>query len=48
MKKKIDIEAITLKLIAEKPEIALHDVAHAAGLSKSDEAERKARRFSMI
>ena len=39
---KIDIEALVLKLLAENSEINLHDVAHASGLSKSDEGDRKA------
>ncbi len=39
---KIDIEALVLKLLAEKSEISLHDVAHISGLSKSDEGDRKA------
>ena len=39
---KTDIEALALKMLAEKSEINLHDVAHASGLSKSDEGDRKA------
>lgn len=41
-KKRPDIEPIVLKLLSEKQEISLHDVAHASGLSKSDEGDRKA------
>ncbi|MGK5086553.1 Fic family protein [Bdellovibrionota bacterium FG-2] len=40
--KKTDIEAMILKLLAEKSEINLHDIAQASGLSKSDEGDRKA------
>lgn len=40
--KKDDIEALVLKLLTQKSEISLHDVAHASGLSKSDEGDRKA------
>jgi len=39
---KIDIEALVLKLLTQKSEISLHDVAHESGLSKSDEGDRKA------
>lgn len=46
-KKKVDIEAIVLKLLSKKQEISLHDVAHASGLSKSDEGERKAIRRAL-
>lgn len=42
MKNKAEIEALILKLLAERPELSLHDVAKAAGLSKSDEGDRKA------
>ncbi len=41
-KKKGDLEALVLKLLKEKTEISIHDVAQAAGLSKSDEGDRKA------
>ncbi len=41
-KKKADLEALVLKLLKEKMEIGIHDVAQAAGLSKSDEGDRKA------
>lgn len=41
-KKKIDIEALVLKLLAKKTAISLHDIAHESGLSKSDEGDRKA------
>lgn len=41
-KKKADIEALVLKLLKEKKEISVPDVAQAAGLSKSDEGDRKA------
>ena len=41
-KKKADLEALVLKLLKEKTEISIHDVAQAAGLSKSDEGDRKA------
>jgi Fic family protein len=37
-----ELEALVLKLLAEKPEISLHDVAFSSGLSKSDEGDRKA------
>jgi Fic family protein len=40
--KKIDIAAIVLRLLKEKPEVSLGDVAEAAGLSKSNESDRKA------
>src|SRR5713226_8523047 len=41
-KKRIDIEKAVLKLLAQKPQISLSDVAQASGLSKSDEGDRKA------
>ena len=41
-KKRPDLAALVLKLITEKTEISIHDVAQASGLSKSDEADRKA------
>ena len=41
-KKRPDLEALVLELIAKKTEISIHDVALASGLSKSDEADRKA------
>jgi len=41
-KKKADLEALVLKLLKEKTEISVHDVAQAAGLLKSDEGDRKA------
>jgi len=41
-KKRPDVESVALKLLSEKQEISLHDVAHASGLSKSDEGDRKA------
>ncbi|NQW45783.1 MAG: Fic family protein [Deltaproteobacteria bacterium] len=41
-KKKADLEALVLKLLKEKTKIGIHDVAQAAGLSKSDEGDRKA------
>jgi Fic family protein len=41
IKKKAEIEALILKLLEEKTEIGLHDVAQAAGLTKSDETDRK-------
>jgi hypothetical protein len=40
--RKIIIEELVLKLLAEKPEIRLRDVAQGSGLSKSDEGDRKA------
>ena len=40
--KRAEIEALVLKLLEEKSEIGLHDVAQAAGFSGSDEADRKA------
>ncbi len=42
IKKKVDLEALVLKLLEEKTEISVPNVAHAAGLSKSDEGDRKA------
>ena len=41
-KKKTDLEALFLTLLKEKKEISVPDVAHAAGMSKSDETDRKA------
>lgn len=41
-KKKADLEALVLKLLKEKTKIGIHDVAQAAGLSKSHEGDRKA------
>ena len=41
-KKRQDLHALVMKLITEKTEISIHDVALASGLSKSDEADRKA------
>ena len=41
-KKKADLEAFVLGLLREKTEISVSDVAQAAGLSKSDEGDRKA------
>lgn len=40
--KKINIETLILKLLTAKLEINLQDVAHVAGLDKSDEGDRKA------
>jgi predicted transcriptional regulator len=40
--KKAQIEALVLALLKEKAEIRVSDVAHAAGLSKSGEGDRKA------
>ena len=40
--KKTNLETLVLKLLKEKTEISVHDVALAAGLSKSDESDRKA------
>ena len=40
--KKADLEALVLALLKEKKEISVPDVAQAAGMSKSDEGERKA------
>ena len=37
-KKRPDLDALVLKLIAEKTKISVHDVALASGLSRSDEA----------
>ena len=42
LKKSVEIEALILKLLANKPEISLAEVAEAAQLSKSDEGDRKA------
>lgn len=39
---KLDLEKLILRLLEEKSEVGVHDVAQSAGLSKSDEAERKA------
>lgn len=41
-KKKADLEALVLALLKEKKEISVPDVAQAAGMSKSDEGDRKA------
>jgi hypothetical protein len=41
-KKKADLEALVLALLKEKKEISVPDVAQAAGMSKSDEGNRKA------
>lgn len=41
-KKKADLEALVLGLLKEKKEISVPDVAQAAGMSKSDEGDRKA------
>ncbi len=41
-KKKTDLEALVLWLLKEKTEISVPDVAQIAGLSKSDEGDRKA------
>jgi Fic family protein len=41
-KKKVDLEALVLALLREKKEISVPDVAQAAGMSKSDEGDRKA------
>jgi hypothetical protein len=41
-KKKADLEALVLKLVREKTAVSVPDVARAAGLSKSDEGDRKA------
>jgi|GEM_PF-5362948 len=40
--KKADLEALVLMLLKKKKEISVPDVAQAAGLSKSDEGDRKA------
>lgn len=40
--KKSNLETLIFKLLAEKPEISLGDVAVASGLSKAEEADRKA------
>ena len=42
-----DLEALVLELITQKAEIAVHDVAVASGLSKSNEADRKAIRRAL-
>jgi len=49
-RKKVDIKAHILALLKEKQEINLQDVAQASGLSKTDEADRKAisRMFSTL
>ena len=39
-KEKADLEAL-FKLLKEKTEIGIHDVAHAAGLSKSERRRSK-------
>lgn len=41
-KKKADLKALVLALLKEKKEISVPDVAQAAGMSKSNEADRKA------
>ncbi len=41
-KKRADLEALILALLKEKTEISVPDVAQAAGMSKSDEGDRKA------
>jgi Fic family protein len=41
-KKKIDLEALVLNLLKKTPEISVASVAQEAGLSKSDEGDRKA------
>ncbi len=42
IRKSDNIEAHIERLLAERTEIGIHDVAQAAGLSKTDEADRKA------
>ena len=42
MTNKINIEQIVLKLLSDKSEISLQDVAHVTGLNRSDEGDRKA------
>ncbi len=41
-KKKDDLEALVLALLKDRKEISVPDVANAAGMSKSDEGDRKA------
>lgn len=41
-KKKVDLEKLILGLLKERAEISVPDVAQAAGMSKSDEGDRKA------
>ena len=45
--KRPDLEALVLDLIRHKSEITVHDVAAASGLSKSNEADRKAIRRAL-
>jgi Fic family protein len=45
--KRAEIEKLIERLLVERSEISLHDIAHAAGLSKSDEANRKAIRRAL-
>lgn len=49
-KKKVDIKAHIFELLKEKNEVNLQDVAHASGLSRTDETDRKAigRMFSAL
>lgn len=47
LKKSAEIEALILKLLANKSEISLAEVAEAALLSKSDESDRKAIRRAL-
>ncbi len=41
-KKKAEIEALVLALLKDRSEISVPEVAHVAGMSKSDETDRKA------
>jgi len=41
-RKRTDIEVLILELLGKKSEIGVHEVAEEAGLSKTDEADRKA------
>ncbi len=47
-KKKANLEALVLLLLKEKKKISVPDVAQAAGMSKSDEGDRKAIRRVLI